>query len=193
MIRFRIYIYIYIYNGFYKNIAPLLTNYEGNNKNSNYLCSVYVAASKHSWNSLILFTWIFASEKLPYIKFFRRLWVGSEGIAPKIREKQLVCSSREWSTTPEASGKEFLSKEQCDNTLAHPYAPHLAPIGFYLFLEWNQHCRDGSFVKLLTSLRMRRKSWKGFHNMASRNVSNNFQKLVEVFSCKSWIFGRKCS
>jgi len=33
---------------------------------------------------------------------------------------------------------------------------------------------NGAFVTLLTSSRMRRKSWKCFHKMASRNVSNNF-------------------
>ena len=99
----------------------------------------------------------------------------------KIEKKQLVCSSWECSSTPAGFGKEFLNKEQCDNTVAHPYSPHLAPTDFYLFLELNQHCRDGSFVKTLTSLRMRRKSWKGFHNMASRNVSNTFTEADRRF------------
>jgi hypothetical protein len=44
----------------------------------------------------------------------------SEGIARKIREKQLVYSSRECSSTPEVFGKGFLSKEQFYNTVAHP-------------------------------------------------------------------------
>ena len=46
--------------------------------------------------------------------------MGSEGIAPKIREKQLVFSSRECSSTPKVFGKGFLSKEQCDITVATP-------------------------------------------------------------------------
>jgi len=48
------------------------------------------------------------------------LWMGSEGIAPKIREKQLFFSSRECSSTPAGFGKGFLSKEQCDITVALP-------------------------------------------------------------------------
>jgi uncharacterized protein YfiM (DUF2279 family) len=31
---------------------------------------------------------------------------------------------------------------------------------------------DGTFMMLLTPLRMRRKSWKGFDKVTSRNVSN---------------------
>jgi len=52
----------------------------------------------------------------------------------KMENKQLVCSSWECSNTPAGFGKEFLNKEQCDNTVAHPYYPHLAPTDFYLFL-----------------------------------------------------------
>jgi len=45
---------------------------------------------------------------------------------------------------------------------------------FTCSLDWNQHWSDGAFVMLLMSLRMWQKSWKGFHKMASRNVSNTF-------------------
>jgi hypothetical protein len=38
-------------------------------------------------------------------------------------------------------------------------------------LDWNQHWRNGASVMLLTSLRMRQMSWKGFHKTASSNVS----------------------
>jgi len=45
---------------------------------------------------------------------------------------------------------------------------------FVCSLHWNQHWMDGAYVLLLT-LRMRGKSWKGFHKMASSsNVSNVF-------------------
>jgi hypothetical protein len=49
------------------------------------------------------------------LKSFVALWVESEGIARKVREKQLVCPS-----TPEDFGKEFLSKELFNNTVASP-------------------------------------------------------------------------
>jgi len=48
-------------------------------------------------------------------------------------------------------------------------------------------------VLLLTPLRMRRKSWKGFHKMDSRNVPNTFshwQKCIVAQEEYSW---RKCS
>jgi len=45
---------------------------------------------------------------------------------------------------------------------------------FTCSLERNQHWSEGAFVMLLTSLRMWQKSWKGFHKMASTNVSNIF-------------------
>jgi len=51
--------------------------------------------------------------------------------------------------------------------------------------DWNQHLRDGAFVLLLTPLRMRRKSWKGFHKTASRQA--------EVYSCTIGLFWTKCS
>ena len=43
-----------------------------------------------------------------------------------------------------------------------------------LLCYWNQYWMDGAFVMLLKSLRMRPKSWKCFHKMVSRNVSNTF-------------------
>jgi len=59
-------------------------------------------------------------------------------------------------------------------TLGHPpYSPDLAAADLTFYLDLNQHWRDGAFLMLLT-LRMRRKSWKGFHKMASRNGFNTF-------------------
>ena len=70
--------------------------------------------------------------------------------------------------------KDFLIK---NNVISLEHTPTLLtwlqPI-FTCSLEWNQHERDGVFVILLKSLRIRRKSWKGIHRMASRNVSNTF-------------------
>ena len=59
-------------------------------------------------------------------------------------------------------------------TLDHPpYSPDLAAADLTFYLDLNQHWRDSAFLMLLT-LRMRRKSWKGFHKMASRNGFNTF-------------------
>ena len=57
-------------------------------------------------------------------------------------------------------------------TLQHPpYSPDLGEADFYLFplLKSALKRRHSCYT-----LRMRRKSWKGFHKTASRNVSNNF-------------------
>lgn len=59
-----------------------------------------------------------------------------------------------------------------ETILKHPpYTPNLASAPFYVF---PQQWMDGTFVMILTSLRMRRKSFRDFHQMASRNISNTF-------------------
>ena len=58
---------------------------------------------------------------------------------------------------------------------------------------WKQHRRNSTFVLLMKALRMQRKSWKGFHNKASRNVANNLQSLSEVRNCTRGLFLRQCS
>ena len=61
----------------------------------------------------------------------------------------------------------------CDNTAASPHTLlSWLQLIFNCSLDQNQHWRNSAFVMLLTSLRMQRKSWKGFHKMASRNVSS---------------------
>jgi len=72
------------------------------------------------------------------------------------------------------SVKDFLGKNDV-TTLEHPlHSPDLAAVDFTCSLYWNQYWRDGAFVVLLISLRMRRKSWKGFREKVSRNASNTF-------------------
>jgi len=91
-------------------------------------------------------------------------------------------------------------------------------LDFTCLLTWNHHRRDGVFVLLQITLRMRRKSWKGFHNKAPRNVSKTFtfgsnyeggsnEKLkiairiiykylnssFESPSYQRWLFLRQCS
>ena len=65
--------------------------------------------------------------------------------------------------------RDFLAKNNV-TTLQHPpYSPDPAPADFYLLPP-----PKSAFVMRLT-LRMRRKSWKGFHKIASSgNVSNTF-------------------
>jgi hypothetical protein len=54
-----------------------------------------------------------------------------------------------------------------------PYSLDLAAADFYLSLDWNHDWRDRAFVVLLT-LRMQRKSWKGFYKMAFTIAYNTF-------------------
>ena len=61
---------------------------------------------------------------------------------------------------------------------------------FICFVEWNKHWRDDAFVMLLISLRMRRKSWKGFKKMASRNISNTITVADWIYICRRVQFWR---
>ena len=61
------------------------------------------------------------------------------------------------------------------------------------YRDWNQHWRDGASVMLQTSLRMRRKRWKGLKNLPPGTFSTPLQLLAEVCSCTSGPFWRKCS
>jgi len=54
-----------------------------------------------------------------------------------------------------------------------PAFPTSLQLIFTCSLDWTHHQRDGSFVMVLT-LRVRRKSWKVFYRMVSRNVSKTF-------------------
>ena len=60
-------------------------------------------------------------------------------------------------------------------------------------VNWNRRWSDGTFVMLLTSLRMRRKSWKCFNKTASRNVSNTFTVLSEVYNWTMQLLWKQCS
>ena len=63
---------------------------------------------------------------------------------------------------------------------------------FICTLDWNQHRRDGTFAMLLlTSLRMRRKSWKGFHKRLLGMFQTPSHSLAETYICTRGLFGRK--
>ena len=70
--------------------------------------------------------------------------------------------------------KDFLTENNV-TTLEHPTPTHTLLTWLQLIFTCSvylKHWRDDAFLMLLTSLRMRRKTWKSFHEMASRNVSN---------------------
>jgi hypothetical protein len=69
---------------------------------------------------------------------------------------------------------DFLVKNSVTTLEHHSYSRVLATAAFTRSLDWNEQWRDEDLMTLLTSLRIRRRSWKGFHKMASRNVSNIF-------------------
>ena len=90
--------------------------------------------------------------------------------------------------------KDFLAKKNVTTLELPTHSPDLAAADFSCFLDRNQHWSFGAFVTLDPSLKMRRKSWKGFHKMASRNVSNIFKtrNWAEVYIYKRGLFRRKC-
>ena len=85
--------------------------------------------------------------------------------------------------------KDFLAKSIWQHwSILHTLLPWLQLI-LTCSLNWNQHWRNIPFVIPLTSLRMQRRSWKGFHKTASRNVSSIFT----VHSYTRRLLWRKCS
>jgi len=106
---------------------------------------------------------------------------GQKETPRKMENKHLVSPSRQCSSAPVGFGWGFISKERCNNTHC------------YRLLYWNQHWRDGVTVMLLTSFRMRRKSWKGFYKTASRNVSNVWTVAGGSADLQKRLFWRKCS
>jgi len=68
----------------------------------------------------------------------------------------------------------FLAKNNETKLEYTPYSPDQDSGDIYLFARMKSAWKGGTSVILRTSLRMRRMSWKGFHRIASRNVSNTF-------------------
>ena len=92
-----------------------------------------------------------------------------------MENQQLVSPSRTCCSTPVVLVKGFLAKSNVTTLDYPPYYPNLAESDFDLFLDWNQHLSEDTFVKQLTSLIMRWKSWKGFHKMAYRMFATHLQ------------------
>jgi hypothetical protein len=134
-----------------------------------------------------------------YINIFRRF---KEAVRRKLSEKwrssSLFLLHYNAPAHRSVMVKDFLVKTMWQHwRILHTLLTWLQLI-FTCSLDWNQHWRDGAFV-MPQRLRMRRKSWKGFHKMASRNVSNictvagrsaELHKLKEISwnDCTVWYF-----
>jgi len=98
----------------------------------------------------------------------------SEGNFPKNGEPTVGFSFTSAPTHRSVLVKHFSVKDIV-TTLEHPHTLMTSlQLIFTRSLGLYRHLRDSAFVMLLTSLRMWWKSRKGFHSMASRNVSNTF-------------------
>jgi len=105
-----------------------------------------------------------------YKTSFVALWMRSE-----VENQHLGPTSRQCSSTSVRFGQGFLGKEQSDSTgarriLSWPDFSQYLPVPPRL----KSTLKVRSFLILLTSSRMRRKSWKALHKLTSRNVSNTF-------------------
>jgi hypothetical protein len=110
-----------------------------------------------------------------------------------MENQQLVSPSQHCSSTPVSFGQGFLSKEQWDNTGASPILSWSGSSQYILVLNWNQHWRDSTYVLLLTSLRMRQKSWKGCTKWLPGVYPTPVLSLAEVYICTMGLLLRKCS
>jgi hypothetical protein len=106
---------------------------------------------------------------------------GQKETPRKMENKHLVSFSRQCSNAPVGFGWGLISKEHCNDT------------HFYLFLDWHKHCRDGVFVMLLTSFRMRLNIYEKLLQKASRTVSNIFTVAGGSLDLHKGLFWRECS
>ena len=131
--------------------------------------------SQRSQNALVWLIGSVAWEKFLYTEFFRRtLNAVKRNRLEKLRTRSWFVH-HENAPAHRSVWVKYLSVKNKVTTLEH-----LSILLTWLQLTFacchnrNQHWTDGAFVMLLTSFRMRRNIWNGFHNVASRNVSNNF-------------------
>ena len=88
----------------------------------------------------------------------------------------------------------FLIKEHCDNTAASPILSWPSSSWFFSSsLDWDQHWRDGAFVMLLTSIRMRRRAEKVFTKCLPGMFPSPLQSLTELCSYARGLVRRKDS
>ena len=104
-----------------------------------------------------------------------------------MENQQFVSPLQQCSSTPV---KDFLAKNSV--TTLQDSLTWLQPI-FTCSLHWNQNWRDGAFVMLLTSLRMRGRAEKSFINWLPGMFSTPLQTLAELYSCTRGLFWRNCT
>ena len=106
----------------------------------------------------------------------------------------MVSLSWQYSITLVIFGQEFLRKEQCDNT---GVTPILSCPGstWFLTVFSNEISIEGTVFLWCYwhLLRMWQNSWKGFHKMASRNVSNTLTVPGRKVYLHKGTFWRTCS
>jgi hypothetical protein len=69
--------------------------------------------------------------------------------------------------------KDFLTKNNVTTLAQPPYSPYLVSANVYMFSSVKS-ALEGRILLLLTSSRMRRRSWTGSRKMASRIISEIF-------------------
>ena len=89
--------------------------------------------------------------------------------------------------------QDFLAKDNVTTLDRTPTLHMWLQVIFTCSHDWNRHWRHWALVMPLTSLGMRRRSWKGFREVASRNISALLQLLADVYSCTRVLFWRKFS
>jgi hypothetical protein len=89
--------------------------------------------------------------------------------------------------------KDVLAKNNATTLKHSPYSPNLVPADFYLSPQLKSALKGRRFWVLISPLRMRRKSWKGCQNMATRNVSDNFPVADRSVYLHKSLLCRKCS
>ena len=118
-----------------------------------------------------------------YIDILRRFRDAIRRKCPEKRKNhELVSASQQCSSTPVGSGQAFFSKE-CDNTGATPILSWLGSIWFLPSSPTEISIKGTAlFMMVLTSLRMRRKSWKGFQQNGLQecfqHLYNHWQSLI---------------
>ena len=162
---------------------------------SYHLNRILCSTSNRSWNSLVQSTEIrwynlqeflhkgnCKTEKEMYTEILRRLRDGVRRKRPTNGEpkgafsftKMLQLTGRFWSRI---SLQRTMWQQR---SISHTHLTCLQLI-FTCSLDWNQHWREGAFVMILKSFRMRRKSWKGVHRIAPRcfqRLYSRWQKSI---------------
>jgi hypothetical protein len=114
-----------------------------------------------------------------------------------MEKQQLVCPSRQCSSTQAGFVSGFLSEELCDNTGVPPYSPGLAPADFELLplansaLKGRRFCDGADSIKNATK-ELKRLSQNDIQECFDENT-HFCQSLEEVCIFIGSLFWRKCS